>query len=131
VQVDRKGKDADIQKWEAELRKSLANKKASTTTAMSKADQSLVDAQLLKESKTRKEVGRIRNSLLEGLGLIRSLIAARVDEFRPHVWSLSTLLLRGVLKRGSALLQSVGIDTYLVRIFSLSFQLRLNAQVVS
>ena len=44
-----KGKGAELDKWDAEVRKSLANKKAGAGKALSKADQAAVDAQLKKE----------------------------------------------------------------------------------
>ena len=44
-----KGKGAELDKWDAEVRKSLASKKAGAGKALSKADQAAVDAQLKKE----------------------------------------------------------------------------------
>ena len=44
-----KGKGAELDKWDAEVRKSLANKKAGAGKALSKADQAAVDVQLKKE----------------------------------------------------------------------------------
>jgi hypothetical protein len=118
--IEKKGKNADIEKWEAELRKSLANKKTNTSTPMSKQDRALVDAQLAKEAQIRSRVAAVHRNLVDGLALLRSLIAAGVEDFRPHVWPMAALLLDGVLKRGSALVGQVAVDTYVVSHSSLA-----------
>ena len=110
-----KGKDQDIEKWEAEIRKSLASKKAAKTGTMSKQDQALVNAQLAKETKIRYDVGMVHHRFERGLSFIRALVAADVDEFRPNVAPLATLLLEGVLRKAAPLVGSHAFESYLVQ----------------
>lgn len=112
--VPEKGKDRDIEKWEAELRKSLAAKKAAASTTLSKQDRTLVDAQLRLEAGIRKQVASVKRDLDRGLALVGDLVAAKVDEFQQYVWPIATLLLEGVLRNGAVLIGSAAVETYLV-----------------
>lgn len=109
-----KGKDYEIAKWEEEIRKSLASKK-STPATLTKQQQALVQAQLEKESKIRQNVNTIKAHLLRGLNFVKSLVAAKVDEFQYYMSSLVSLLLDGALGRGSFLAGSTAFETYIVR----------------
>ncbi|KAK7051190.1 translational activator of GCN4 [Paramarasmius palmivorus] len=109
----RKGKDAEIAQWEAEIRKSLANKKASTTVTLTKQQQALVNAQLAKESEVRQRVTSIKTNLDRGLHFIGSIINASVPEFRVYISTVVTLLLDGALEKGSLLSGSMALATYL------------------
>jgi hypothetical protein len=109
-----KGKDQDIQKWEAELRKSLESKKAAKAATLSKQDQALVNAQLAKESKIRKDVTLVHQHFERGLSFIRALVAAEVEQFQFHVAPLATLLLEGVLRKAAPLVGPHAFETYLV-----------------
>lgn len=111
-----KGKNQDIEKWEAELRKSIATKKASANTTLSKQDRALVDAQLKVESETRKKVLRIKAEAERGFGLIRSAVNSRVVQFEQHASALLTLLLGGALRLGTPLVGSHALNVYFVRI---------------
>ena len=106
--VEKKGKEAAIAKWENEVRSSL-KQKATVNATLSKQDQALVDAQLKKEAGTRSLVNSIRNSGKRGLGLIQSIVASNVDQFRPLLSGVMELLITGVIKYASPLL---GPDTY-------------------
>ncbi|KAG8875312.1 translational activator of GCN4 [Tulasnella sp. 331] len=108
-----KGKDREIEKWETDLRKKLEAKKAAAPVTLSKHDKALIDAQLAKESDIRRQVDGIQSRLHRGLELIRSLVAANVDEFQPHIASLAILLLESVLPRAYAFVDSRAYDTYL------------------
>ncbi|EGO00628.1 hypothetical protein SERLA73DRAFT_71629 [Serpula lacrymans var. lacrymans S7.3] len=108
----KKGKDADIAKWEAELRKSLASKKTSAAT-LSKQEQALVQAQLTREAAVRQRVTSIKANLQRGLAFIGSLISSLVPEFRHYISSIISLLLEGALKKGQRLLGSEAFQTYL------------------
>ncbi|KAF8883249.1 armadillo-type protein [Infundibulicybe gibba] len=108
-----KGKDYEIAKWEDDLRKSLANKKASSTVSLTKQQQALVQAQLAKESEIRQRVVEIKISLERGLRFVRSLVAANVDEFQSHISFIAGLLLTDVLSRGSVLVGDEAFNTYL------------------
>ncbi|KZV97519.1 hypothetical protein EXIGLDRAFT_703179 [Exidia glandulosa HHB12029] len=110
-----KGKDADNQKWEAELRESLAAKKKTSVASLSKADQAIVNAQLANESDIRRRVDGVRKELEAGLELVRRVVRARKSEFLPYLGTLSALLLEkdGVVAVGSVLVGRKGIDAFL------------------
>ncbi|KAK0212097.1 armadillo-type protein [Desarmillaria ectypa] len=105
----RKGKDADIAKWEADLRKSLANKKTATPT-LTKQQQVLVNAQLEKESVIRHRVESINANLERGLHFVRSLVRASVPQFNAFTSLVVALLLDGA---GSRLVGQLTVDVYL------------------
>ena len=107
----RKGKDADIAKWEADLRKSLANKKTAATPTLTKQQQALVNAQLEKESVVRRRVESVKANLERGLHFVRSLVRAGVPQFSAFISSVVTLLLDGA---GSRLVGQITVDVYLV-----------------
>ncbi|KAH9485783.1 eIF-2-alpha kinase activator gcn1 [Psilocybe cubensis] len=107
-----KGKDYEIAKWEEEIRKSLATKKATPVT-LTRQQQALVQAQLEKEAKIRQHVSGIQSRLTRGLHLVRSLVSSRVEEFQSHMSSIVSLLLDGALNRGSFLAGTVAFETYL------------------
>lgn len=113
---DKKGKDSEINKWEDELRKSLADKKAKAakTSTLTKQQQALVQAQVAKESQIRAKVNDVHFKLIRGLYLVRSLIETSVDELRMYVSPISTLLLDGALAKGYLLVGELAFETYLV-----------------
>jgi hypothetical protein len=111
-----KGKDQELVKWEAELRKSLASKKASAPSTLTKQEQSLVQAQLDKEARIREDVTAIKAKLERGLRFVHSIVDANVPEFKVYMSSVVSLLLKSALSRtGCALLGRTGFHTYLVR----------------
>lgn len=116
--ASRKGKDADIEKWEAELRASLASKKTakltSATKSLSKQEHGLVAAQLRTESETRKRVDELYVKAKRGLTLLQSIVNARVDELGAYFSELVNLLLAGAVKQGAKLLGEDAFDAYLV-----------------
>ncbi|CAE6494446.1 unnamed protein product [Rhizoctonia solani] len=111
--LNNKSKDADIEKWEAELRKTLESKKGGPTKALSKQEQAQVNAQLEKEDAIRSNVQRVKDDMLRGLALIKSLVASGVPELSPYVASIAKLLLDGALKKGSTLVGSDAFETYI------------------
>ncbi|KAF8959922.1 armadillo-type protein [Flammula alnicola] len=106
-----KGKDYEIAKWEEEIRKSLASKKATPVT-LSKQQQALVQTQLEKEIKIRQHVQAIQAHLIRGLNFVKSLVAAGVEEFQFYMSSIVSLLLKGALGRGSFLAGSTAFESY-------------------
>ncbi|KAH7883448.1 armadillo-type protein [Phlebopus sp. FC_14] len=108
----KKGKGADIAKWEAELRQSLANKKGGPTAALSKQAQALVDGQLAKEAIVRQRVGSVRANLQRGLAFVRSVVAVNGAELKGYVSQISELLLEGALGNGSRLVGRDAFDTF-------------------
>jgi hypothetical protein len=104
-------------RWEAEVKKSLASKKAaaSATFSLTKQEQALVQAQLEEEANVRQRVDGVKANLQRGLHFVRSLVMADVDEFRFYVSSVASLLLEGALSsNGSTLIWRDGFETYLV-----------------
>ncbi|KAI5991791.1 armadillo-type protein [Pisolithus marmoratus] len=114
----KKGKDADIAKWEAELRQSLASKKgasqgARATAALSKQAQALLQAQLDKESAVRQRVISLKARLQRALAFIKSVVSANVPETRSYVSSISAMLLEGASGQGSRLVGSAVLETFI------------------
>jgi hypothetical protein len=109
-----KGKDRDIEKWEAEVRKSLA-RKGSSSVSLSQQERALVQAQLEKEALIRSNVESLRSNLQRGLRFIEALISANVPALQRHMPSISSLLLEGALgAQGSALIGQNAFDVYVV-----------------
>lgn len=111
---EKKGKGYKDAQWEAEVRKSIATKKGTGHVALSKQDQALVQAQLEKESLTRRRVAAIKAKLERGLSLVHSLVAAQVEEFRSYVSSVAGLLLQGAFGKAVALIGDSAFERYLV-----------------
>jgi hypothetical protein len=112
-----KGKDAEIARWEADIRNSLASKKATATTTLSKQDQALVEAQLERERCSTASGSDVKTNLLRGLQFIRSLVSSGVQDFRLYISTVASLLLDGALGKGSILVGHEAVQTYLVRYY--------------
>ncbi|KAG8891177.1 translational activator of GCN4 [Tulasnella sp. 408] len=110
-QAPKKGKNQNIEQWEAELKQSLKAKKAGSS--LSKEDQALVDAQLAKESSIRQKISSIQHHLSRGLSFVRSLVAANVEELQAHIASIANILLQDVLPKATELIGLEGFNTYL------------------
>lgn len=108
-----KGKDADIKKWEADLRKTLSQKKPGIQ-ALSKQEKALVDAQLAKEQSTRDELILLQRGIHDGLSMINSLLNSRTEEVTHHLSDFATVLIDGILQYGTPLAGSSALSTYLV-----------------
>ncbi|KAL4068779.1 armadillo-type protein, partial [Scleroderma yunnanense] len=109
----KKGKGADIAKWENELRQSLANKKGGALPALSKQAQTLLQAQLDKEAVVRQRVASLKANLERALAFIRSVVLVNVPELRVYISPIATLLLQGALGQGSRLVDSAAFDTFI------------------
>jgi FAD synthase len=106
-----------MNKWEDEVRKSLASKKTGAT--LTKQDQALVNAQLVKEAKIREHVNKVAAQLRRGLRIIQHLISGNIIEFREYVSPTADLLIKGgALAEGSRLVGRESFETYLVRYFA-------------
>ena len=108
----KKGKGYKDAQWEAEVRKSLANKNKSAT--LSKQDQALIHAQLEKEAVIRQRVAGIKAQLEQGLHLVRSLVAAQVEQVKVFVSDLGALLREGAFGKAVTLVGEASFETYLV-----------------
>ena len=83
------GKDAKIDKWEAELRESIEKKRAAAgTKKYTKEEQSLINKQLAVESETRKRVEALARTLHRNARIVQSLVAGRSDETESYVFGL-------------------------------------------
>lgn len=111
----KKGKGYKDAQWEAEVRKSLANKKkASGPVTLSKQDQALVQAQLTKEAAIRKHVAAIKSKLERGLAFVHSLVQANVEELQTHVSSIVNVLLESAFGNAVSLIGFAAFERYLV-----------------
>ena len=108
----KKGKDADIARWEAELRQSLASKKTRSGGAgaagLSKEAHALVQAQLAKEAVVRERVGVLRAHLLRGLAFVRSVVESGGASVKDYMRPIADCLLEGAMSKGSARLIGEG-----------------------
>lgn len=111
----KKGKGYKDAQWEAEVRKSLANKKAASSGTLSKQDQALVQAQLEKEAVIRKRIFSIKSRVERGLAFVRSLVRSNAEELREYVSSLVDILLSGAFSDAAVtLVGEESFKTYLV-----------------
>ncbi|KAF9496394.1 ARM repeat-containing protein [Pleurotus eryngii] len=108
----RKGKEAKMAQWEADVRKSLANKKPANGV-LSKQDQAAIQAQLEKEQDIRQKVFAVKANLERGLRFIQSLVASNTDEFKFHLSTIAALLVDGALRKGDVLVSKAPFDTYI------------------
>jgi hypothetical protein len=106
-----KGKNGEIERWEAELRSSLAKKKAGTGT-LSKAEQELVNAQLAKEAQIRAEVGKAIKRMQRGLAIIRSLVDSSTEEVRVRLPTIISTFLSVATLPASSLVNTEALQTY-------------------
>jgi hypothetical protein len=114
-QAQTKGKDADLAKWDAEVRQSLAKKKSVAAPTLSKQDQSLVQAQIEKEAKIRSHVDRIKANLERSLKIVSCLVCGNIEDFQAYISQVVTLILSsGALDKGALLVGSLAFNTYLV-----------------
>ncbi|KAI0343486.1 ARM repeat-containing protein [Trametopsis cervina] len=114
VDTPKKGKGYKDAQWEAEVRKTLAEKKKSAgTSILSKQDQALVQAQLDKEATVRKRVESIKVHLHRGLHLVDALVKARSDELHVHLFSIVSILLSGAFGKAAALVGDAAFQYYI------------------
>ena len=96
VETQKKGKGYKDAQWEAEVRKSLAEKKKNAGgSTLSKQDQALVQAQLEKEATIRKRVETVKQDLLRGLQYVEAIVRARPPELQAYLSSIANIILTG------------------------------------
>ncbi|KAH8929690.1 ARM repeat-containing protein [Atractiella rhizophila] len=78
-------KQKALEEWEAEIRRSVAQKKPQSTTAvsLSKADQALVKAQLVKESQVRERVDNALRTVLRAFSVIDACVETNPESLKP------------------------------------------------
>ncbi|KAI0800349.1 ARM repeat-containing protein [Fomes fomentarius] len=111
--LQKKGKGYKDAQWEAEVRKSLANKKSASGTTLSKQDQALIQAQLEKEAAIRQRIVNIKARLEQGLQLVNSLVSAQVEALQTVVAELAALLRDGAFGKAVTLIGQASFETYL------------------
>ena len=82
---------------------------------LSKQEQSLVQAQIEKESKIRRHVSEITTNLDRALQIISHLALGNIDDLRLYVSQIINLLLSsGALDKGTPLVGTLAFTTFLV-----------------
>ena len=85
-----KGRTTSMDKWDAEVRASIAAKKvASAPKTLSKQDQAAVDAQLSREREIRDSIERERRQVLLALRRVRAVLQVRVPDMDSHMFRLT------------------------------------------
>lgn len=97
-------------RWDAELRQTLASKKAKSSAAggLSKEAHALVQAQLAKEAVVRERVGTLRAQLLRGLAFVRSVVDGGGASVKAYVRPMAECLLEGAMSKDCARLVGEG-----------------------
>ncbi|KAF5374683.1 hypothetical protein D9615_008940 [Tricholomella constricta] len=113
TQTTTKGKDSELAKWDEEIRRTIASKKAASNKTLTKQQLALVTAQLEEEAKVRQHVASVQANLHRGLMFVRSLVAAGTEQFPAQISKVAALLLEGALEGGSPLVGREAFDTYL------------------
>lgn len=116
-----KGKNAAIEKWEAELRSSLASKKTSKSPVnLSKHDKELLDVQLRKEAEIRRGVNNVISYFRRGFAFIRSTVNAKSEEFALYLPSVVSYVLESSVKQAAVLIREDAYATFIVSAADLS-----------
>ncbi|KIR26892.1 50S small subunit ribosomal protein L19 [Cryptococcus deuterogattii LA55] len=106
-------KDYATEKWEQEVRESLAKKRAATAgVKLSKQDQALVSAQLTKEAATRQQIRQVQGSLNRGIALVSALTKAGNVEVERFAGGMAAALLSSVFAAGSFLVEGRAFDVF-------------------
>lgn len=86
-----------MEKWEADLRKTIASKTTrkgvTPASALTKQEQAIIATQLEKEAAIRRKVNGIKHRLDRALGIIDALTQTNVDEFKVSVGRVAEHLL--------------------------------------
>lgn len=108
-------KDYATEKWEQEVRESLAKKRTATAGVKhSKQDQALINAQLAKESATRQQIRHVQGALNRGIELVSALTKAGNVEVERCVGGMAAALLSSVFAAGSFLVDGRAFDVFSV-----------------
>ena len=85
-----KGRTTSMDQWDAEVRASIAAKKAaSAPKTLSKQDQAAVDAQLARECEIRDSIERERTHVLLALRRVRTVLRVPVPDTATHMFRLT------------------------------------------
>ncbi|WWD10197.1 hypothetical protein V865_008331 [Kwoniella europaea PYCC6329] len=107
-------KDYATEKWEQEIRDSLAKKKSTQIGGkLSKQDQALVTAQLAKEAEVRSQIAKVQGHLRRGVELVASLTNSLSEETSKHVDEMAKLLLASVFSAGHFLVDGRAFEVFI------------------
>jgi hypothetical protein len=114
----RKGKDAAMEKWDAELRASLAAKKTEKVpinpSKLSKQDREMYESRMKTEAGIRERVEKTYSGALHGLVILQNIVAACPEELGEYFPELVELVLNGVVKYGPMILGDRSKEGFLV-----------------
>ena len=122
-EIATKVRNAAIEKWEAELRNSLANKKTGSSKSsapanLSKLDRELVETQLRKEAEKRQHVNKILSHTRRGLALIRSIVTGNPLEFsKGFLLEVVVQVLKCAVERAAVVVGEEFFQTFIVSSF--------------
>lgn len=101
-------------KWDREVRESIAKKKAAATNgSLSKQEQTLVNAQLKEEANIREKLQLTKNRLDRGMSFVLSLVRSKAPSVSDNLLQLATLLQKSALTSGGFLVAERGFRVYL------------------
>ncbi|WVR05268.1 hypothetical protein IAU60_002280 [Kwoniella sp. DSM 27419] len=111
---NKNSKNYATEKWEQEVRESLAKKKTTQVGAkLSKQDQALVNAQMAKEAETRKAIATVQGQLQRGVELVAALTASLSGEVNRHIDELASGLLASVFSSGNFLVGGRAFEVFI------------------
>ncbi|SCV68098.1 BQ2448_219 [Microbotryum intermedium] len=109
----KKSKDREIEIWEAELREALARKKPQVST-LSKADQKLLEQQLLVEADTRRQMRSALGRVRRGFKLSICLVQSRAELVNEYLASIISEVLAVIASPAASLVAEDAFETYLL-----------------
>lgn len=107
-------KDYATEKWEQEVRESIAKKKTTSMASLSKADKAAVSAQLAKEAAVRDRIVVVQAKLRRGIELVSSVINSNAEAMERHAGELARMMLASVFAAGSFLVTERAFQVFLV-----------------
>jgi hypothetical protein len=110
--LNKNSKNYAQDKWDQEVRDSIAKKKAGGT--LSKQDQALVTAQVAKEAAVREQMQQLQEKLGRTLSVIRALLNGRTDTFDNHLPQILSVVIATAIGPAAFLVGEEACALYLV-----------------
>jgi hypothetical protein len=102
-------------KWDQEVRESIAKKKAgSTGGTLSKQDQALVHTQTEKENAVRAKMLELQSQFSQGLDTFRALLNGRTEVFDNHLEQILGIVIASAVGPAAFLVGEAACALYLV-----------------
>ncbi|KAK6539624.1 translational activator of GCN4 [Orbilia ellipsospora] len=108
-----RGKDSDIAKWEAEVRRDIEKKRGPVQKKLTPDEQNKVNAQLKKEAEIRTNVAETHKKLLRGIAIISSLAKGVNNGSEQWIGPATQALLEVFSSSAKEIVGSEANDTYL------------------